>query len=168
VLDGSNSSDSDGTIVSYQWQQLSGTPVSLQNATTATASFVTNGLVGGEILTFELTVIDNNGAVATDQVALTMVADTLAPITTVQSTRYKSKGKTYFDLTLTPNESATSYFRVTGEGNVTAGGSDTTAWQTYTVPVTVKLAGNNAIATFEYYSEDIAGNTEVTQQEILQ
>ena len=60
VLDGSNSSDSDGTIVSYQWQQLSGIPVSLQNATTATASFVTNGLVGGEILIFELTVTDNS------------------------------------------------------------------------------------------------------------
>jgi YD repeat-containing protein len=168
VLDGSNSSDSDGTIVSYQWQKLSGIPVSLQNATTATASFVTNGLVGGELLTFELTVTDNNGAIATDQIALTIVSDTIAPVTTLQSTRYKSKGKTYFDLTLTPNESATSYFRVTGEGNVTVGGSDTTAWQTYTVPVTVKLAGNNAVATFEYYSEDTAGNTEVTQQEILQ
>jgi YD repeat-containing protein len=168
VLDGSNSSDNDGTIVSYQWQQLSGIPVSLQNATTATASFDTTGLVGGELLTFELRVTDNNGAIATDQIALTIVSDTIAPVTTLQSTRYKSKGKTYFDLTLTPNEAASSYFRVTGEGNVTVGGSDTTAWQTYTVPVTVKLAGNSAIATFEYYSEDTAGNTEVTQQEILQ
>ena len=168
VLDGSNSSDNDGTIVSYQWQQLSGIPVSLQNATTATASFDTTGLVGGELLTFELRVTDNNGAIATDQIALTIVSDAIAPVTTLQSTRYKSKGKTYFDLTLTPNESATSYFRVTGEGNVTVGGSDTTAWQTYTVPITVKLAGNNAIATFEYYSEDTAGNTAVTQQEILQ
>lgn len=168
VLDGSNSSDSDGTIVTYQWQQLSGTPVTLQNATSAVASFDTTGLVGGELLTFELRVTDNNGAIATDQIALTIVSDTIAPVTTLQSTRYKSKGKTYFDLTLTPNESASSYFRVTGDGNVTAGGSDTTAWQTYTDPITVKLAGNSAIVTFEYYSEDTAGNTEVTQQEILQ
>jgi len=168
VLDGSNSSDSDGTIVTYQWQQLSGTSVALQNATSAAASFDTTGLVGGEVLTFELRVTDNNGAIASDQIALTIVSDAIAPVTTLQSTRYKSKGKTYFDLTLTPNESATSYFRVTGEGNVTAGGSDSTDWQTYTVPVTVKLAGNSAIATFEYYSEDTAGNTEVTQQEILQ
>jgi hypothetical protein len=62
-LDGSGSSDADGTIVSYQWQQLTGPTVTpLANAATDTASFTAPTVdAAGAILTFRLTVTDNEG-----------------------------------------------------------------------------------------------------------
>jgi hypothetical protein len=62
-LDGSGSSDADGTIVSYQWQQLTGpTATPLANAATDTASFTAPTVdAAGAILTFRLTVTDNEG-----------------------------------------------------------------------------------------------------------
>lgn len=51
-LDGSNSSDSDGTIVSYAWTQTSGVNVSLTGATSATASFTAPVIIDDPLLTF--------------------------------------------------------------------------------------------------------------------
>ena len=76
-LNGSGSSDPDGTIASYGWTQTAGTTVSLAGAGTATPSFTAPSVSG--TLTFQLTVTDNNGATATDTVTvsvnLTPVAD---------------------------------------------------------------------------------------------
>jgi len=65
------------------------------------------------------------------------------------------------------NEPATTSFRVTGQGTVTAGGADTTAWQTYTSQITIQLA-KGGTATIEYYSIDSAGNQEATKSGVLQ
>ena len=69
-LDGSNSSDPDGTIASYLWEQLpGGTPVQLSGAPTDTATFTAPDVaVAGETLTFKLTVTDNDGLTSTDTV----------------------------------------------------------------------------------------------------
>lgn len=93
------------------------------------------------------------------------VPDFTAPVTTIATTRRTLKGKVFMDCVLTPNETSTTYFRITGAGTVTAGGAATTAWQTYTGQITVQLTGT---ATIEYYSVDSAGNTEVTKSEVLQ
>ncbi|MBL8121550.1 hypothetical protein JNM87_02265 [Candidatus Saccharibacteria bacterium] len=55
-------SDTDGTVVSRQWQQLSGTSVVLSGATTDTCSFIAPGTLLGDTLTFGYTVTDNQGA----------------------------------------------------------------------------------------------------------
>jgi chitodextrinase len=70
-LDGSLSSDSDGTIVSYSWAQISGPSTS---TLTNPGSVVTaaNNLVTGQYI-FELTVTDNSGAVSKAQVKITVV-----------------------------------------------------------------------------------------------
>ncbi|MCF2947392.1 PKD domain-containing protein [Paraglaciecola aquimarina] len=60
--------DSDGSISSYSWTQTSGTSVTIENATSARATFVAPDLTADEILTFQLTVTDNNNATATDTV----------------------------------------------------------------------------------------------------
>lgn len=93
------------------------------------------------------------------------VPDTAAPVTTIATTRRTSKGKVFMDCTLTANEAATTYFRVTGAGTITAGGTATTSWQTYSSKVTVQLTGT---ATIEYYSVDAASNTEATKSGTLQ
>jgi hypothetical protein len=74
-LNGSASNDPDGTIVSYSWAVVSGPgSVTINNSNTATPSVV--GLVAGGYI-FELTVTDNNGATAKDQVAVTVLPQPL-------------------------------------------------------------------------------------------
>ena len=62
TLDGSYSTDPDDGIATYQWTQLSGTPVTLSDPTAVQCIF-TAPTVGpdGETLTFQLTVADHGG-----------------------------------------------------------------------------------------------------------
>ena len=67
TLNGSNSTDPDDGIASYQWTQTSGTSVVLSNAKAATTTFTApNAAVTGEALNFSLTVIDRGGLQSTD------------------------------------------------------------------------------------------------------
>ncbi len=56
--------DTDGSIISYQWLQLSGTTVSLTGADTDRATFMAPSVSNTETLIFELTVTDNESASA--------------------------------------------------------------------------------------------------------
>lgn len=71
-LNGLGSTDSDGRIVSYAWTQLEGRSVSINNADSAVASFVAPRVRKGRTRTllFELTVQDDAGASASDQVQI--------------------------------------------------------------------------------------------------
>jgi hypothetical protein len=60
--------DSDGSIVSYQWLQTSGTAVTLENATTVNASFTSPALDADETLIFSFTATDDDDDAATDTV----------------------------------------------------------------------------------------------------
>jgi hypothetical protein len=67
TLNGSASTDPDGTIVSFQWVQQTGTGVALSNPSAAQPTFIAPNIgPGGESLTFELTVIDDGGLMAVD------------------------------------------------------------------------------------------------------
>ncbi|MEH0759817.1 chitinase [Vibrio sp. 16] len=81
-LDGGASKDSDGTIASYQWSQVSGTPVTLVGASSAAASFDVNEVTQTQTLSFKLTVTDNEGATASDTVTVTVNAKDLPPVNT--------------------------------------------------------------------------------------
>jgi subtilisin family serine protease len=71
-LDGSASSDSDGTITSFSWAQKSGPAVALNDPNTTSPTFVAPEVQGDTILEFELTIVDNNNATATDVVTVTV------------------------------------------------------------------------------------------------
>ena len=60
TLDGSSSMDSDGTIASYRWEQISGEAVTIENADTNIATFTAPD-TEGETLEFRLTITDDNG-----------------------------------------------------------------------------------------------------------
>ncbi|WP_078086078.1 glycosyl hydrolase family 18 protein [Microbulbifer mangrovi] len=75
TLDGSNSSDLDNDPLTYSWSQVSGTNVSLQSATSASASFSAPSVTADETLVFELTVTDDSNASDTDQVSVTVLAE---------------------------------------------------------------------------------------------
>ena len=61
-------SGTDGSISSYSWTQTSGTPVTLTDATSATATFVAPEIAADETLTFQLTVKDVQGNSSEDYV----------------------------------------------------------------------------------------------------
>ncbi|MCY3682171.1 MAG: SUMF1/EgtB/PvdO family nonheme iron enzyme [Gemmatimonadetes bacterium] len=68
-----SASDSDGTIETYRWEQVDGPSVLLSNANQASTSFVALQVVKGSVvLTFRLTVTDDNDATATDDVVVTI------------------------------------------------------------------------------------------------
>lgn len=73
TLDGSLSSDSDGSVTAYAWAQTAGPAVSLTGATTVAATFTAPQVGADTVLTFELTVTDNQGATSTDLVSTTIV-----------------------------------------------------------------------------------------------
>ncbi len=64
--------DIDGTIVSYLWKQIAG-PASGVIVSPTSANTVINNLIQG-VYRYELTVTDNNGATATDNVQVTVNA----------------------------------------------------------------------------------------------
>jgi ELWxxDGT repeat protein len=72
VLDGRASSDPDGTITAYKWRQVSGPAVALLGANNVLAAFQAPNVHATVVLEFELKVTDNNGAVATDRVRITV------------------------------------------------------------------------------------------------
>lgn len=81
TLNGSGSRDSDGSIASYSWRQTSGPSVTISNADRALATFVAPEVTpAGETLAFQLTVTDDDGASATDSVAISIVNVNLLPV----------------------------------------------------------------------------------------
>ena len=72
VLDGTHSSDPDGTIVSYQWLEVSG-PNSVTSSTMDNSKVSIGDLQAGEY-TFQLTVTDNGGISSTANIKLTVTA----------------------------------------------------------------------------------------------
>ncbi len=65
-------SDADGSIVSWQWSQLAGSSVTLSGATSASATFTAPTVTVSEVLSFQLTVTDDDGASASDSVSVTV------------------------------------------------------------------------------------------------
>ena len=72
TLDGTASTDTDGSIVSYEWMQLTGAGVSIADPTMASTTFDAPSLGTSENLTFSLTITDDRGVESTDEVTITV------------------------------------------------------------------------------------------------
>ena len=71
-------SDSDGNVVSYAWSQVNGELVTIDNSNSSNASFVAPQVSGN--VTLRLTVTDNNGAVGTDDVVVSISTTNIPPV----------------------------------------------------------------------------------------
>ena len=74
TLDGSRSYDPENQPLNYSWIQLDGETVTINNPNSVTTTFTSPMVENGEIkvLTFELTVFDNNGRSDSDTVTITV------------------------------------------------------------------------------------------------
>jgi hypothetical protein len=100
TLDGSKSSDADGSIVLYLWKQVSGIPVTLSDTTAIQSTFTApQGITETESFEFNLTVEDGGGLQSSDScvVSVTPVIQKQLPALNVSSisVRLDKKGKNY-------------------------------------------------------------------------
>jgi hypothetical protein len=138
-LDGTGSTDGDGTIVSYSWAQTAGDAVILTGASTSTPSFTAPSTNAQQTLTFELTVTDNEAATDTDTVDVVVAAEVVQPI---EST---------LTATLTGIVDGTYVTRVIDTDTDTVLFSGTKAWASESASFTLSVeAGTNV----EYYAYD--------------
>ena len=78
TLDGSGSTDGDGTIVTYTWTQTTGVDVTLDETVPTMPTFTAPNVGGDEILTFELVVTDDDGAPSLADAVIITINPTLA------------------------------------------------------------------------------------------
>jgi hypothetical protein len=75
-LNGEFSTDPDGSIVSYSWEQIDGLTAQLSNSASQKASFIAPHTgIAGETLTFRLTVTDDGGLTDTDTCSVRVTKD---------------------------------------------------------------------------------------------
>ena len=72
TLNGSQSNDPEGDVLSYSWSQIAGDPVILNNATAAVASFTAPTVSSDTILRFRLSVTDSTGLNSTSTTSVTV------------------------------------------------------------------------------------------------
>lgn len=80
TLNASQSVDVDGALLSYTWLQLGEQTVTLNNADTANANFISPIINTPSLLSFEVTVMDDLGSVSSDTVQVTVNHTNLAPV----------------------------------------------------------------------------------------
>lgn len=96
TLDGSGSTDSEGTIASYAWSQTAGDTVTLSDTSAISPTFTAPTTNAAQTLTFQLTVTDDGGLTASDsvdvQVNAQVIESTLnATLTGITDGTYKTR-----------------------------------------------------------------------------
>jgi hypothetical protein len=127
-------SETNGTIVSYAWTQVSG-PSTALIGTAGSAATTVSGLVQGAY-TFKLTVTDNSGVTATDVVTVTVKAATAVP--------GPPSANAGSDQTITLPTSSAS---LAGSGSETNGTIVSYAWTQVSGPSTAVIGSAGSAAT---------------------
>lgn len=101
TLSGSGS-DADGTIATYAWSKVSGGSAAITSPTAATTTIT--GLAEGAYV-FRLTVTDNEGATATDDVTVTVNAQTVVQLNAPTGLTAGASGQNQINLSWTDTNS---------------------------------------------------------------
>ena len=151
-LSGTESTDSDGTISSYLWKQISGMQVSLSDSDKAVASFAAPSTESELTLEFELQVTDNLGASSTDKVLVTVIPNSPPPEVTIT---FPPSDSRFFGDYITVSGTASKQGGIDGTSvNVNVGNSNVSAqvdadgnWRAQNVPLPENLSNVVILAT---------------------
>ncbi len=159
-LDGSLSNDPDGDALSYSWTQVGGgTPVTLANANTASPSFTSPSVaIGGETLTFQLTV-EANDVSDSDTVNITVANVNNVPVADAgddQPIAEGAPGALDGTNSYDGDSDALSYVWVQVGGPAVTLSDDTSATPSFTAPVVGSGGAPGVVATlvFTLYVSD--------------
>jgi len=144
ALDGSRSYDSDGDPLTYQWEQVLGSAVSLSGASTAAATFTA---AQGQTYTFRLTVTDPGGLKSSARVTVTTIKNTIQIVKFVAQPSTINAGQSS---TLIWDVENADTVQIAGIGTVAASGDSVVApTQTTTYKLTARRGSTveNATAT---------------------
>jgi hypothetical protein len=156
TLNGTGSSDSDGTIASYAWTQTAGTAVTLNSATTAQPNFVAPQNAAAATFTFQLIVTDNRGASSTPSSVTISVNGNAVPVANPGPAQTVASGAT---VTLVgasstdPDGIIASYSWTQTAGSIVAMSSPNASTTTFTAPV----ASTASTLTFQLIVTDNRG-----------
>ncbi len=138
TLDGSASSDPDGSIASYLWEQTAGSTVALSDTAVAMPTFTAPSMASVQTLTFRLTVTDDRGGSATDTVDVMVAASVnQLPVSRAGNDQAVAAGA---DVTLDgsassdPDGSIASYLWEQTAGSTVALSDTAVAMPTFTAP----------------------------------
>lgn len=153
LLDANASSDSDGTIINYSWSQISGSPsVNIFSASTANGSFTAPDVLVDTLLTFEVTVTDDDGATDSDSITITI---TVKPVTQINQ---PPSAVVPDDFNTTVNNLVT----IDGNASNDSDGSIVSyQWIQTAGSPTVSL-NNSTSAVTNFTAPDVSQNTELT------
>jgi hypothetical protein len=158
TLNGGASSDSDGSIVAYEWTQVSG-PVTATIVSSASSSTDVNGLTAKGKYTFQLKVTDDDGAESTDAVDVT-VKETKTANVTVKANNFSAGDTLNFapDYEFAGAEAA--YFNASDITYTLSSTNPEIDLNSYNGIVPANLYNNNATPTFTqvfYYNGQEVG-----------
>ncbi len=164
TLDGSASYDPDGDALTYQWMQISGTPVTLA---TPTATKTTFTAVNGQSYVFKLTVTDSFGSSSSATTRVTAGSSQAALVVRFDATPSSIAAGQSSTLTWVV-QGATSVSISNGVGNVATTGSTTvtpTATTTYTLTAVGATGNVTATATVTVGTGGGAGTAQILRFE---
>lgn len=169
-----SASDPDGEINQIMWTQTEGPQVSWLTSQDVLSPSVSLPNVHEETeIRFELAVTDSSGRVVKDEVVYVVQnsdgsepLDPEPPVLTVETTSFKSKGDTYYSVTISSDKPATIYVGLFlggyldwSGGSVLESAPDEVMGDIYTGTFEVIFTGgNNDPARFRYFAKDEAGN----------
>ena len=133
--------DSDGSISGYSWAQTSGTTVTLNNSSTKTATFMAPQVAQNETLVFNLTVTDNEGATASNSVAITVNKPNVLPVANAGADQsvYKSVSVTLAGAGSDEDGSINAYLWTQTSGTTVALNDANTAMAQFTSPASTEI-----------------------------
>lgn len=154
-----SATDSDGSIASYSWSQVSGSSVSISDSASSTLSFTAPSVTSDSVLEFTITVTDNDGSTASANIAVTIVTSSVgvAPTITLPLLSTVNSGDS-FSITAVANDSdgsISSYFWSQTSGQSVNISNSSSSSLNFTAP----NVSNNTVLGFSILVTDNDGMT---------